>query len=1028
MKYKNKILFFVVIVLSFQLQVNAQIRHLRWVKEELENNNFDKGKVIEKIKKYEKDEGAKAESMYIRSKYLCKNSQNLFELDSAFVYFSDAYRGLESYDQKIKDELCKDISFCELNKIMETNEIESLLFSKYTQSNTISGIELFIAKYPANVFNNKAIRLRDSLEFEKIKPLDDEVALKEFLYKRPNSFFYKSAEDLMFNVAFEKTKASNSIIKYKEYIKNYPKSPKINEAIDFVSTKNWEDIEPANNKELFLQHISEYPRSKFVAIAKQKIEEIDWKITSETDDLSSYEKFAATYPTSSKIDLVNQKIKEFKELVLPYLNGNKKYTLLNIGTLKFIGENEYDTMVAMPKGKFIVSKYKKYGIIDLFGNKITPTTYDCIENSGDFFIVKLSKNYGVLNDQGQKIIDFAFESITKTESNRFIVSKNIDSKKSTYGLISSSGEGLLDAIYSNVIEINSTTYNVTLAGQSFLVDENAVVKSQKYTSISPLDYNLTSNLFCKVELKNKNGLINIKGEVIIPLIYETINEAGNSLIVSSNVPKSGNIYGITDLTGKVLLAPKYKNINYCGNDLFAINTNTLPKTTVENYKLYSITSNTFLTKDSYNSIEALQNGLMKVEKNELIGYINELGETIVSPMYQRYSGDGFFGDAVDEDETCFIIPNNEENITNSDLNSSSNLILVQLADKIGFINNKGEIILPIIFNRGSEFYKGINTVQNETDAKSIIDEKGNVLLDNAEILYYYNNSKSVLAKQEDSFFKIDSETHKVEPYTLLKEMDYIDHYKKYKIIQYKGMDVYVTSKDQILMAKGIDFSDYNYNKKVEEARNLYFSGEYDQAIDQLKSLLNEKSNIYDVPLLLGKCYKAKDDSYSAINYFNQAVNIDPNNTEAYSERYELNYNRKYWSDAKNDIIKLISFNPEYDESLTFNLGYCNVQLNNDNEAFDNYSKVIRNNPKYALAYSNRGLIYSNRGDHQAALSDQMNALKNSKYETNEYKGHFLNCAANELNKLNKKAEACVYWSKGAALGNSGCKQQLYYCK
>ena len=51
MKYKNKILFFVVIVLSFQLQVNAQYRQLRLAKEELENNNFDKGKVIEKIKK-----------------------------------------------------------------------------------------------------------------------------------------------------------------------------------------------------------------------------------------------------------------------------------------------------------------------------------------------------------------------------------------------------------------------------------------------------------------------------------------------------------------------------------------------------------------------------------------------------------------------------------------------------------------------------------------------------------------------------------------------------------------------------------------------------------------------------------------------------------------------------------------------------------------------------------------------------------------------------------------------------------------
>ena len=419
---------------------------------------------------------------------------------------------------------------------------------------------------------------------------------------------------------------------------------------------------------------------------------------------------------------------------------------------------------------------------------------------------------------------------------------------------------------------------------------------------------------------------------------------------------------------------------------------------------------------------------MKVEKNELIGYINELGGTIVSPMYQRYSGDDFFGDAADEDETCFIIPNNQENITNSDRNSSSDLILVQLADKIGYINNKGEIILPIIYNRGSEFYKGLNTVQNETDAKSIIDEKGNVLLDNAEILYYYNNSKSVLAKQEDSFFKIDTETHKVEPYTLLKEMDYINHYKKYKIIQYKGMDVYVTSKDQILMAKGIDFSDYNYNKKVEEARNLYFSGEYDQAIDQLKSLLNEKSNIYDVPLLLGKCYKAKDDAYSAIDYFNQAVNIDPNNTEAYSERYELNWKRNYWSEVKNDILKLISLNSEYDESLTFNLGYCNAELNYNNDAFDNYSKVLRNNPKYASAYNNRGIIYASRGEHQLALNDYMNALKNSKYESDESKGLYLNNAGNTLIKLNKKPEACVYFSKGAALGNSGCKQQLYYCK
>jgi tetratricopeptide (TPR) repeat protein len=263
----------------------------------------------------------------------------------------------------------------------------------------------------------------------------------------------------------------------------------------------------------------------------------------------------------------------------------------------------------------------------------------------------------------------------------------------------------------------------------------------------------------------------------------------------------------------------------------------------------------------------------------------------------------------------------------------------------------------------------------------------------------------------------------------MKEMDYIDHYKKYKIITYKDVLVYVTSKDQILMAKGIDFSDYNYNKKVEAARNFYYLAEYDQAISELKSLFNEKSDVYDVPLLLGKCYKEKGDTYSAIDYFNQAVAIDPNNTEAYSERYQLNWKRDYWSDSKNDIVKLISLSSEFDESLTFSLGYCNSKLNNYNEAFENYTKLLKFNSKHSTAYNNRGVIYGSRGDHQAALSDYMNALKNSKYETDESKGLYLNNAANELNKLNKKAEACVYWSKGAALGNAECiRNKKYNCK
>ena len=56
-------------------------------------------------------------------------------------------------------------------------------------------------------------------------------------------------------------------------------------------------------------------------------------------------------------------------------------------------------------------------------------------------------------------------------------------------------------------------------------------------------------------------------------------------------------------------------------------------------------------------------------------------------------------------------------------------------------------------------------------------------MDNAEILYYYNNSKFILAKQNNNFFNIDTETLNFEPYTLLKGIENIEHYKKYKIIK-----------------------------------------------------------------------------------------------------------------------------------------------------------------------------------------------------------------------------------------------------
>ena len=99
---KKKLLITFLIVFSIQLQLNAQFRQLRLANEELAKDNFDKKKAFEKIEKYEKDNGLKPESKYIRSKYMRKVSDNIQTIDSAYTYFLQAYNGIEYSFMSVK--------------------------------------------------------------------------------------------------------------------------------------------------------------------------------------------------------------------------------------------------------------------------------------------------------------------------------------------------------------------------------------------------------------------------------------------------------------------------------------------------------------------------------------------------------------------------------------------------------------------------------------------------------------------------------------------------------------------------------------------------------------------------------------------------------------------------------------------------------------------------------------------------------------------------------------------------------------
>ncbi|RME96410.1 MAG: tetratricopeptide repeat protein, partial [Alphaproteobacteria bacterium] len=67
-------------------------------------------------------------------------------------------------------------------------------------------------------------------------------------------------------------------------------------------------------------------------------------------------------------------------------------------------------------------------------------------------------------------------------------------------------------------------------------------------------------------------------------------------------------------------------------------------------------------------------------------------------------------------------------------------------------------------------------------------------------------------------------------------------------------------------------------------------------------------------------------------------------------------------------------NPKY--TLAYNnRGNIYKDRGDLNRAIADYTKALKYNPRYTLAYSNRGSAYEDRGDHKRAIADYRAALR-----------------------------------------------------
>ena len=112
----------------------------------------------------------------------------------------------------------------------------------------------------------------------------------------------------------------------------------------------------------------------------------------------------------------------------------------------------------------------------------------------------------------------------------------------------------------------------------------------------------------------------------------------------------------------------------------------------------------------------------------------------------------------------------------------------------------------------------------------------------------------------------------------------------------------------------------------------------------------------------------------AIDYYTEAIKINPDFAEAYFNRGFAKAALKQYTEAIDDYTRAISINPDYGEAYN-NRGAAKYDLGEYTQGVKDFTQAIRINPDNASAHANCGLVHKKSGNFPEARRDFETALR-----------------------------------------------------
>lgn len=254
------------------------------------------------------------------------------------------------------------------------------------------------------------------------------------------------------------------------------------------------------------------------------------------------------------------------------------------------------------------------------------------------------------------------------------------------------------------------------------------------------DYNNLLDCICKYEYVGdfvdgiapardggKSGYINLAGETIIPFKYDWTYPFYNELALVENSNYSGSLYGFINKTGDEIISIKYK---IKPNSIVAKRffREGLEPVSYQGKWGYIDNKGNVIIPFQFDGAGYFNNGLAQVRLDKRCGWINKDGEIIIPFAYSYYgSSEHFVGNLV---RVCNFATR-----------------------KYGYVDSKGNIIIPCIYENAEDFSMGraaVSVEEDEFDDKwGYIDTSGNVVvpIEYYDVSHYFNESGLAFVKK-----------------------------------------------------------------------------------------------------------------------------------------------------------------------------------------------------------------------------------------------------------------------------------------